>query len=242
MGGRVMRKYLLATISSLVLMGSASAADLVPDFRGPSYHNWAGFYLGVHVGSGWGTNNWDERFDTSFSTSYPMSGVLGGIHGGWNYQAGPIVVGAEANLAFSNVRGSGDVNNEGFETGSSTNLITTTKYMATFVGRGGIANDKWLYYLVAGMAMLSQDHEAELNGVRQTVRSSGSGYVLGFGAEYAVWQNLSVKLEYNYIGLRKRDLSFAAVEPEPVTLDEQMHVVKLGLSYHFGEYGVAVRK
>jgi len=228
---------------------------LVPDFRAPTYQNWAGFYVGAHVGAGWGSNNWDDRFDVSFSNSYQLSGVLGGIHGGWNYQAGAIVVGAEANLDFSNIRGSGRVininNGEGGGFGDNgTNLKTTTNYLATLVGRGGIANDKWLLYLLAGVAFLNQDHEASCSDtcdpvggtVRQTVRATNSGYVLGFGGEYAVLHNLSAKLEYNYMGFGKKNLAFPAVEGEPVVLDQQIHVVKLGLSYHFNQPGLPLSK
>jgi outer membrane immunogenic protein len=188
-----MRKYFLATVSSLAFMGSASAADLIPEFKAAAFHNWAGFYVGVDVGTAWGHNNWDDRFDASFSTSYPVNGVLGGVHGGWNYQTGPLVIGAEGNLAFTNARGSAAVVNQiGDNFGGSANLASKVNWLATFVGRAGVANASTLYYLVAGFALKSEQHTADvdppgpaffgLGFVSQTVRSSRSGYVLGFGA------------------------------------------------------------
>jgi outer membrane immunogenic protein len=232
-----MKKYLLATISALAFMGGgASAADLIPEFKAAAFHNWSGFYVGVDVGTAWGSNNWDDRFDASFSTSYPVSGVLGGVHGGWNYQTGPLVIGGEGNLAFTNARGSAPVVNEiGENGGGSANLASRVNWLATFVGRAGVANASTLYYLVAGFALKSEQHTADVSPgfVSQTVRSSRSGYVLGFGAEFAVWQNWSAKLEYNYMDFGKRSFAFPAVEGEPILIDQQMHVVKLGISYSF---------
>ena len=235
-----MKKYLWAAVSSIAFMASASAADLVPDFRSPVYQNWSGFYVGVDVGSAWGNNIWNDAFDASFSTSYSMSGVLAGVHGGWNYQTGPIVIGVEGNLDYTNARGSVALTNEvGENLGGSANLASTMNWVATFVGRGGVANGSTLYYVVAGMAVMGEQHTAEVSFApgallfQQTVRTSRSGYVLGFGAEFAVYQNWSAKLEYNYMDFGKTGLAFPNVEGESVTLDQQVHVVKLGISYSF---------
>src|SRR5205823_4625651 len=115
-------------------------ADLVPEFKSP-YYSWAGFYLGVDVGAAWGTKIWTDRTDGDFSTSYPITGVLGGVHGGWNYQAGPIVLGAEANFDFTNARGSTQM-----PVGLAT-LESRTRFVSTLVGRGGIADGRTFYYL-----------------------------------------------------------------------------------------------
>jgi outer membrane immunogenic protein len=235
-----MRKYLLGAVSSMALIGSASAADLVPEFKSPVYQNWSGFYAGVDVGAAWGNNIWNDAFDASFSTSYPLNGVLGGAHAGWNYQAGPIVVGGEATFAFTNARGSNSVNNEiGENAGGSANLATTMRWLATLVGRAGVANGSNLYYLVAGFAVENESHNAELGGfgpagfIQQNVRTNRGGYVLGMGAEFAVYHNWTARLEYNYMDFGKTSLSFPAVEGEPLTIDQQVHVVKLGISYLF---------
>jgi outer membrane immunogenic protein len=48
-----------------------------------------------------------------------------------------------------------------------------------------------------------------------------------------VWQNWSAKLEYNYMDFGKRSFAFPAVEFNSIFIDQQMHVVKLGISYSF---------
>lgn len=237
-----MKKFFLATISALALLGgSASAADLIPEVKAaPVFYNWSGFYVGADIGTAWASYNADDRFDASFSTSYQAFGVLAGVHGGWNYQTGPLVFGVEGNLDYTNVRGSAAVVNEiGQNLGGSANLASTVNWIATFVGRGGITSGPVLYYLLGGIALNSTEHTAEVTPAValpfavQTVRSSRSGYVLGAGAEFAVWQNFSAKLEYNYMDFGRISMSSPAVQGQPFYLDQQVHVLKLGLSYLF---------
>ncbi|MBL8585311.1 MAG: outer membrane beta-barrel protein, partial [Bradyrhizobiaceae bacterium] len=197
--------------------------------------------LGVDVGSAWASNKWDDRFDGSFSTSYQGAGVLAGFHGGWNYQTGPIVVGVEGNLDYTNARGSAAlVNTVGLNLGGSANLATEINWISTFVARGGISSGSVLYYLVGGIALNASEHTAQVTPpgffgtfTEQTVRRAGSGYVLGAGAEFAVWQNFSAKLEYNYMDFGTASLSFSAVIGHSVSVDQQVQVVKVGLNYLF---------
>lgn len=244
-----MKKYLLSTISALVLgSGSVFAADLIPDIKAPPpvpLFNWSGFYVGTHIGSAWGSNNWYDRFDGTFSTSYWTSGVLAGAHAGWNYQTGPVVLGVEGNLDYTNARGSSSVVNAigpgGFA--GTASLSTETNWVATVVGRAGVTTGPVLYYLVGGWALHSSEHTASAlfpgpvvfggGSLAQTIRDTGSGYVLGFGGEFSVWQNFSAKLEYNYLDFGEKSLAFPGIDNSPVKLDQQIHVVKLGISYLF---------
>jgi outer membrane immunogenic protein len=236
-----MKKYFLATISALALLGgSASAADLIPDVKAaPAFYNWSGFYLGADVGAAWGSNNWYDRFDGTLSTSYWTNGVMAGVHGGWNYQTGPIVLGVEGNLDFTNTRGSTPVVNllTPFGGAATSNLSTETNWLSTVVGRVGVTSGSVLYYLVGGWALQGSEHTASAffggASLAQTVSDTGSGYVLGFGGEFAVWQNFSAKLEYNYMDFGEKTLSFPGIDTSPVKLDQQIHVVKLGISYLF---------
>lgn len=243
-----MKKYLLATISALALgSGSAVAADLIPEYKAPPVpiYNWSGFYIGADVGSVWGSNNWYDRFDGTFSTSFWTNGVLAGVHGGWNYQTGPLVFGVEGNLDYTNARGSSAVINAIGPAGvaGTANLSSETNWVATVVGRAGVTSGSVLYYLVGGWALQGSEHTASAlfpgpaifggGSLAQTISDTGSGYVLGFGGEFAVWQNFSAKLEYNYMDFGEKSLSFPGIDNSPVRLDHQMHVVKLGISYLF---------
>jgi outer membrane immunogenic protein len=64
-----MKKLLLASASVLALtVGAANAADIArpvyknppPPVAVPVPFSWTGFYIGAHIGSGWGTKEWDD--------------------------------------------------------------------------------------------------------------------------------------------------------------------------------------
>src|SRR5882757_482476 len=89
--GLVMKTFLLGGIACVVLAaGPASAADMpikaVPKVQ-PSAYNWTGCYLGIHGGGGVLYAGWNGQNGV---------GGLAGGQAGCNYQAGPIVVGVEA--------------------------------------------------------------------------------------------------------------------------------------------------
>ena len=103
----------LLASAALVLSASqvASAADLpVKALLAPTpVSTWTGFYLGAHVGAGWGTTE-----STLTSVALPpappvaftlpiaqnsRSGFLGGGQVGYNWQTGWVVLGAQGDIA-----------------------------------------------------------------------------------------------------------------------------------------------
>src|SRR5262245_14776846 len=102
-----MKRLLLASVGMLVLVGSAAAADLPyrgsPVARAPvysPYYNWTGFYLGINGGGGWGSSTWDGV------GNFSVSGGLIGVTGGYNYQFNQFVLGGEADIDWSGIKGS----------------------------------------------------------------------------------------------------------------------------------------
>src|SRR5258708_1942683 len=107
---------LLATTSLVAFATVASAADLArPVYKAPPppppSFSWTGFYIGVHVGSGWGTKEWDQiatppaaSFNRSDS-SHAVNGILGGGQIGFNYQVGWAVWGVEIQASAADVKG-----------------------------------------------------------------------------------------------------------------------------------------
>ena len=233
-----MKKFFLATASALALLGgSAAAADLVPEIQTPAQFNWGGFYVGADVGAAWASNVWQDRFNGAFSASYQGFGALAGVHGGWNYQMGPAVIGVEGNFDFTNPNGSVILANQiGLNGGGTANLATQVNGLATFVARGGVSTGSVLYYLLGGLALDSSTHTAQINNgglAQQAITQTGAGFVLGAGAEFAVTHNFSAKLEYNYIDFGTTNTSFPVLIGHSIALNQQVQVLKVGLSYLF---------
>jgi outer membrane immunogenic protein len=77
-----------------------------------------------------------------------------------------------------------------------------------------------------------------LDGIGYSDKITRTGWVVGAGWEYGITQNWSVKLEYNYIDFGKDDVWWNylySTPPDPWSyhIDQQIHVVKLGVNYRF---------
>jgi outer membrane immunogenic protein len=107
----MLRKFVLGTSSCVLLGAATSAADLPAVAKVPqaTAQSWAGFYLGVHGGYGWGRNDF---FQTAIS--FPLEGIAGintsgavfGAQAGHNWQFGRVVTGAELDFSVSDIKGS----------------------------------------------------------------------------------------------------------------------------------------
>ena len=83
-------------------------------FKAPirSAWTWAGFYVGGTIGYGWGKSNTDTAFSDPVSAgqlfatsgSRKLEGAIGGAQGGYNWVAGNILAGVEADLNYSGQR------------------------------------------------------------------------------------------------------------------------------------------
>ena len=109
-----MKRFMIAGLLPLLFLGSASAADLpqAPPPQAPAayipivapVYNWAGFYLGINGGWGFGTAKWTAIGvgATATGSDSANGGVIGGTLGA-NWQAGAFVLGAEADFDYSGI-------------------------------------------------------------------------------------------------------------------------------------------
>lgn len=250
-----MRKQ-LASLVALGVIGFAApslAADLPA--KAPVYakapvmaavYNWTGFYIGAHVGYGWSDKTWcrDGGFVNGCANRVPGEnfavvnprGFLGGLQAGYNWQTGNFVLGAEGQLSFSNLTGSAD-----FRTFNSTWVANTdVKMMGTVAGRVGFAFDRTLIYGKVGLAWVSEDHWITHPIAATTYAKTSvtrTGWMLGAGVEQAIAGNWSAKVEYNYMNFGNSTVSIdgaASGAPGPVTISQNIHLVKVGVNYRFG--------
>src|SRR5215210_7856072 len=109
-----MKKILLASVALFGLAGGAMAADLparraAPVFTPVPVFTWTGFYVGVNAGYGF-TDTRRRDFvvegvpgvfvDTG---SDDEGGFVGGGQVGFNYQAGMVVFGVEADAQYADI-------------------------------------------------------------------------------------------------------------------------------------------
>jgi high affinity Mn2+ porin len=227
------RVFVGAGLGMLVLEGPAAAADLplkATAFK--AVYNWTGFYLGGHVGYGGGsfgpgTNPLPEQ---GVFFPHSVTGLIGGYQAGYNRQfSNHVVLGIEADASFPSPIDAPRLTPAPFN--------TTLDYVGTVRGRIGYAFGAWLPYVTGGFAW-GHSHVDINDGGRNIISSPGQyhpGWTAGAGVEFAVSGNWSAKLEYDYIDLARRMYDLSGFGLPGVNVDPNIHLVKLGLNYRFGD-------
>ncbi|HEX2134396.1 MAG TPA: outer membrane beta-barrel protein [Microvirga sp.] len=210
-----MKKLLLSSVALLALTGGAMAADLpsrrmapiapAPMVSAVPVFTWTGLYVGVNAGWGWGTDDDDDGlFDLNgglLDDDDDDGGFVGGGQIGYNMQFGSFVVGVETDLQFADLGGddrfvvvNGVTHNVG--TGG-------LDYFGTVRARLGFAFDRALVYATGGFAYGGGDNNGcEVGNLIDCDDDDISGgWTLGGGIEFAVTNNLTVKLEGLYVNL-----------------------------------------
>jgi outer membrane immunogenic protein len=234
-----MRRTLLSAASLLAAGAPVSAADIAVPDRAPAAiaapFSWTGVYLGAHGGGGWSKiTGRDPTVPGDPWTSVNASGAIAGAQVGGNYQIGNIVLGLEGSYAWSNVG-----LKQTTPLGGPAVLTVSIKndYVATAAGRIGYAFDRVLLYAKGGGAF-TRDKLDATDGIGGTAtgRFSRTGWMAGGGVEVAIWQNWSVKAEYDYLRFGQVNevlttTGTLTVSPAVVRLDMQLALI--GLNYRF---------
>lgn len=236
-------------LASTSLSFAADLATKAPIYAPAPVWSWTGFYLGGHVGAGWGTteSSLTSAAGVVVPAGFPIaqnsrSGFLGGGQFGYNWQSGWAVFGVQGDIAGMDVKGTTPCL---FGAGACT---AKSDWLATVTGRiGGVVADRTLVYVKGGAAWMHTDHTltaaALIGPAGLSVGTSGTafGWTLGLGAEYAFDHNWSAFIEYDYIDFDKKNLAldFAGVTVANVDFKNKLSIAKVGLNYKFGGPAVA---
>lgn len=253
----MLRFGMMATLGLMLTATTAVAADLggmkdsggVKDDYVVRTYTWHGFYVGAHAGYGWSDKSWtlvdnagdgDSNRIGTVITSHGADGWLGGLQAGFNHQFGRLVVGAEAEFAWTGMDGASNwvAGPGGPNAGVPRDATTDINWFATLSGRLGATFDRSLIYVKLGGAWADEDY-AHTGGSVNTVRrfkggDTRSGWLLGAGFEHAFDSRWSMKLEYNYIDFGDGRVSLTdGARTAVFDIEQDMHIVKLGLNYRF---------
>jgi high affinity Mn2+ porin len=220
-------------LGALALDSPALAADLplkAPVFR--ALYDWTGFYIGGHVGYGGGSLGPSTNPVPEQGVLFPHSvtGLIGGYQAGYNWQlSNRVMLGIEADASFTS-----PVDPVALTTAPFHGAID---YTGTVRGRAGYAFGTWLPYVTGGFAW-GHSH-VNINDAAGTVVSSPgqyhTGWTAGAGVEFAVSGNWSARAEYDYISLARRMYDLSDFGLPGVNVDPNIHLVKFGLNYRFGD-------
>jgi outer membrane immunogenic protein len=224
--------------------------------------DWSGFYAGVNGGYGAGrsaTTNASTYTDgtlfgitpggynTYSGSDYAISadGGFGGIQVGYNALHGNFVAGWEADFDWSGIRSGTRI--LGSEAGPTYDTAGKLDWFGTLRGRAGITTGRLLFYGTAGLAYghatgdltVTPGIPPSFNG-EPFFASDGQmhvGYAVGAGVEAAVTRHVSLRLEYLYMDLGRRDYHFAFADSDGSTTDSTEAITenlfRVGLNYRF---------
>jgi outer membrane immunogenic protein len=169
-----------------------------------------------------------------------LAGAVGGGQAGFNWQYGLTVLGAEADIQASGVKG-------GIATPCIAGLCAapvtasynqSVPWFGTVRGRLGAAWSGWMIYAAGGYAYgrIETDAVAAAGPAVAvfSLHETRNGWTAGSGIEVAFAPGWSAKLEYLYLDFGHRSSTLGFV-PLPVTDGAHlaMNVVRAGVNYRF---------
>jgi outer membrane immunogenic protein len=223
----ILKNALAALVATAVIVPAAQAADLggrptsykdEPDY-GPPRYLWTGLYTGLHAGYGWGKSSHTDDLGVT-TGDFDTEGFIGGGTLGYNIQNGRFVWGLEADIAYS------DINGTGFSGGAA--YTTSLDWLSTVRARVGYDFGGWMPYFTGGLAVGEVD-ASSIDGAFGN-SDTKAGWTIGGGLEIKLDRNWSFKSEYLYV-----DLGDVRVgTPVPITAEaNEFHIVRAGINYKF---------
>jgi outer membrane immunogenic protein len=193
-------KTVAAAVAALVANALPCAAQTLP-----ARVNWAGLYLGLQAGGGFGENCITGEDRAVTGCPFVRGETFGG-HIGYNWQFSSLVLGAEASGAWSNLSG------EAVPSSPQSTRNSRISSVSTAVMRAGYVWNETLFYTKLGAALIDERFSRTCQGAfaqgaclpvgTESVagRHQRVGFVLGGGAEMFLMRNLSLGIDYAYIG------------------------------------------
>jgi outer membrane immunogenic protein len=255
-------------VAASALATAASAADLpapaAPAYTPPVYrpviYDWTGIYGGLHLGAG----ALDDQVTTTTTTLLQPAGtvtklspfsVVSGAQAGFNVEFAPFVVGAEGTFTWSNISGTQVI--PSLLPTISEQSISTPRWYATATGKIGFAANDFLFYAKGGAASMNVHYtQAPAVGggqTSQTIIDARSGFTVGGGIEFGMTENLSARIEYDFLDFGTKSYNFtnlsfvpagsaAGTAPTPigafpVSIRSITQLITVGLNYRFNWSG-----
>jgi len=245
------KKNIIA-MSLLSLTGFASAGTMgavkVP-------HPWQGVYIGLNGGGIWAESpfTWTDFGATFFpgldtaiaaaaNATLNSSGFIGGGQIGANAQYGNYLLGVELDIDYTDL----DANRYASLNGVS-NAITehvSTDWLSTIRLRMGYAQNSWLLYGTAGLALTQVQFSDQVclpsgSCNSQSQGKNQSGWTAGAGAEWKFAANWSAKAEYLYVDFGSSAYTSVLVPSMTNPTIRHHHdltanIARLGVNYTWG--------
>ncbi len=225
-----MRRLLLAGVALTILCDAAAVAADAPRARPRPeftpvhmpFFAWNGVYAGLFAGYGFGHSRWADS--TGMTTGdFRVGGATAGVALGYNMQFNTLVLGIEADLGWSGIKGSSN------NAVCGTACETANTWLGTARGRIGYAFDRFLPFVSGGAAF----GNVKISDGGGSASATRTGYALGGGLEYGFAGNWTARVDYHYVDLGKASCGAGCAAGTPFEVRFDTHLVRGGVNYRF---------
>jgi outer membrane immunogenic protein len=227
------RRGLGLSLFLAIVAGPVEAADW-PQFAHPQVvarDSWNRVYAGVNGGYGLAAcraaiaiGAFAARGDEE------LRGAIAGGQIGFNWQRERLVLGAEADLQWSDQRNSAVICSAVL-CGAAVTMTSRIPWFGTVRGRVGGTMDRVLFYATGGLAYGGVEFDGVWPGVGTAhLSDTWIGWTVGAGAEVPFAGRWTAKAEYLFIDTGTVSNSVAGVLVRASASD---HIFRAGINYHF---------
>lgn len=228
-----MKSAVLASALIFGMSGYAVAADIAEEVViVDEGYDWSGVYVGIAAGVSDHDARWTDLNDDWFIGSLDFGSTSAAVGGyvGYNFVAGPVVLGVEGDIlgAFNDDDGIGPNYDDTYQ--------NDLNWLASLRGRIGVPVDQFLLYATGGIAFAGVKNEMHSDDFPdedfEDTDSTLTGYAVGGGVEYAMTPNLMLRLEGLYYDFGS-DTYAQQLGGELMEIENDVVVVRAGLGYKF---------
>ncbi len=232
--------------------GTAVAADIAvrpappmaAPIAAPAYiSEWAGFYVGIHGGGGWGHTSFDpQEFETLDLQTVPVdTSPHGGVFGfqfGHNWQFGPVVGGLEIDFSGADIHDSSTFFDPAAgAAGAFDNQDFKIDSLASARGRlGYLIFPNWLIFGTAGIGWAHTRLTVfePIGTETNTTFENEFGWVAGAGLEYKIFEHWLLRGEWLHYDFGRVSHPIGiGPEEDNVNARTTVDVARAALSYKF---------
>jgi high affinity Mn2+ porin len=197
------------------------------------------FYAGAHVGFMFGNARAtlsDPIGISSQSAANPYSALFGGVQVGWEHVfPSRLILGIEADVSFPNYEDASKVLS--YRATPAGYASEEYEWLASLRGRVRYDVGAWTPYLTGGIAWMStRFSRIDLTTGNEDANPSNVrvGWTAGAGLDWRLDSRWSARAEYLYTNFNLGGFPFASF-PSRYDTQYDLHRVRLGLNYRFGE-------
>lgn len=251
-----MRKFAFAALATSLMATPALADEAI--WTGPYAGITAGWNSTLSDSNATLGGNWTSEpsalqslVATNMSAKQSTNNGNIGAHLGYNFQTGGLVLGAE--FEASAIGGKDERTTSPVVYNSSslnyvfTNKIDPKSLLALKARLGAAIGSSTMIYATGGWAWVDATHSASITSSQNykklgELSKTHNGFIVGAGLEHKLDSHLSIRAQYDYTD--QGDVSYttaylpgsaytAPAYSETISQDLCMHLVRVGVSYHF---------